>query len=362
MALIIIQAIAFVLSGILFQQVATRIIKRPKVIFWTVALYLFVDSVSFYSVYILTDIWGFVGSTLFLWLLFRRYPAIPKTVDIVWLSALLLVLIMLRPFFVYLIIASVIVYFCIWVKYGKTAVKQIAVGVVGLCLVFGALQVYKGAITRTHGIKSVSIVSSVNNYFTVRKTAELNPSLTSNPTLQALLTKYNAELPIGNKGRTPNNDQMWEEIGEIFDTVPLADFEEYVNAQMASQKADVIKYIFSYRSRSAMNYKAFGFEICAVYPFFVITMTGLDAVSPSIAQVLVFIGIFVILSIISWRRSKKIPYVALSLAVISAGAIVGSIVGAQDEWTRLSIPGMPALYLMIGLFASKFSFRKTFME
>lgn len=331
-----VQVIAFFLSAVILQRLSVKLCGSKRVTFWIVTAYLIFVTLSSFPVRILTDSLGTSGVVFMLWYLLRKYPTAPNVTDLCSASGILILLIFLRPFFIYLLPVLAVYYLGIlWTQRAKFKTGFLT-GAAGLVIAIGFIQLYRTAMYHNFGIQSISIVSSVNNYFPVRAAVEPNPDLTDNPKMKAYLKEL--------KNRGFQADSILNELRHLRSISTDKEFESYVGKQLSQNRVAVLKKIAGRAYVSALP----SVYLPIHYSDWLICKE-LSWRLPSMTVYFLFILIYAIGWVKVWRHNRQIPLPSLLLLMISAGATCASIIGAQAEWSRLSLPGFPALLIMIAI-------------
>lgn len=342
------QLIAFFLSAITLQRLTLKLCESKKVTYWIVTSYLFLIALSSFPVRILTEAFSVSGVIFILWLLLRKYPQKPSLIDTCVATFILIILIFLRPLFIYLIPVFA-VYFsgALWI-YRKEFKATFLTSIISLSVATGCVQLYKHTMYTHFGINSISIVSSINNYFPIREAIELNPKLTENMQMRTYLQE------LKNRGMIHDLDSIFKETICLRDCSTDYEFETYVQSQINQNKFSFIKNIATRAYFKALPsvYFPLHYSDKVIYSnniIFPIIIPLISWLLPSITIYFLFIIIYAIGWIAVWRHNKQIPLPSLLLLMVTAGITVASILGAQGEWCRLSLPGFPALLILIAM-------------
>lgn len=331
-----VQVSLFLLSAVILQRLSLSLSESRKATFWVVSAYLLLISFSAFPVLLLTDSLGISIMVLLMWFILRKYPSTPTVLDLSFASVILLILVFLRPFFIYLIPVLAVYYFSILCVQRRVFKASFMTGMLGLLIVVGCVQAYRSVMYKNFGIQSISIVSSINNYFPVRAAVEPNPELTSNLEMKVYLQ--------GLKKKEYQHDSIIHEVLDLQLIAGYREFEAYVNKQVSQNKRIVLKKIVGRALHDARR---------SVYfpPYYSENRINqeLSWHLPSITVYFLFIIMYAIGVLKIWLHNRQIPLPSLFLLMITLGATCASIIGAQGEWARLSLPGFPALLIMIAI-------------
>lgn len=344
-AIIVLQFVVFVSSAVFLENTAARFISQPRTVFWIVAVYLLYPGTIYYCVALLTESFAISGTTILIWCLLRSFPDSPKCSDMVIASVILLLLLFLRPAFLYLIPVVSVYYVLIAIKFRKSALSSLVTAAAGIIVVVSLFAVYKNWVNKHHDINSVSYVSTINNYFLIRYAGIADPKLTDNPQLKKCILSS-----VPNDGK--NYLEVLMECRDIRNSVPPYDFEAYVNEAMKSNPYRMAQAIESRWNDEAVKEPAFGriyWKLSHIEHFLV----------PRLSSYAIFLILYTIMALYSWRRMKSPPYVTFLLLMVSGGMLVTAVVGAQSDWSRLITPGTSAFIMLFGLLTTLFSRNST---
>lgn len=352
---IALQFALYFLSAVYLGKLGCKLIKSPKVVFWMVAVYLLHPRLSQFGYLLQTDMIGMALTVFFLWIMLKRYPREMTTGDIVWFFVLMLVLVMLRPFFICFIPILGVYYVICLIKYKKSYLKSFVGVMLSLAVVCGIIWAYKREIHRLYGIHSLTDVSFNNNYYLTRLGDLPDPSLTDHPGLKAVLTEYKNKIEAGEIENDPLNIvAMWKEEGAVDRSCPKTVSEEYVNRMLEKHKNKLVSFVFT----------RFNQQVGPTYVFsenlfqnrWKHDLTGM--INITFYMFFTLVGVCAVIFIRSWRRQRKLPEVYLLMLMITLGVIGASIIGAQYEWARLSLPAVPAWLLMFAMTISLFRLKR----
>ncbi len=338
-AIAVAQIIIFLISVLFFYK-SSMLITHSKIIsFCATLVYAFFPTTFFNNILIVTESLSISGMVFLVYFTLKalnsqslKYP--------VCMCLVMFVLLFLRPAFLFLIPIYIVGWGILFYSRKKQK-KLYGAGLVGIAIVTLSLVGYACAFKAKYGVFGTSNVSIINNYYVCRQYGILEASATDNPKLKEAIEKFYIE-----HGRTITDDiiqdsngrnVLWEEIySSLFfsGNYKLTDLNELVSSSMAIHKTTFAKSIVV-RLKDSLDlvgknepikmYVYLGFAVIA---FFYI----------------VYVAI----------RQKKLPMISTYLLSCYVGLYLVSILGAQDEWLRLTYPVLPCWLLLAAQFAALF--------
>lgn len=340
---IIFQFIIFLLSSYVLKKLLLHYTGNNRVVFWICVIYLCLPSYVTATVCILTESLSISGIIFLLWFLTHSLPSFPSIKDIFYTFLCLFLLVYLRPIFIYLIPILFIFYTILICKNNKISIFRKCLPYLSLLLIFLSILAYKDKMKETYDIKSITFVSTINNYHTARERSGIIPSLTKNAELRECLN-----TAIEQSKDTYDDFKVFE--GHIENNYGA--FEEYVNELLIIYPRNTlatILYRFLYESTS---HSAFGVAI-SYFPVYLLD----NIIYPQMQFYWIIIILFIIVIIKEIKKSRSIPCESILLLLMSLGIVIASIIGAWAEWSRLMMPGAPALLLIIGKLCTLFQIK-----
>lgn len=344
----IFQELLYLLSVILLWDMAKRFIPSSRLVNTVTALYLFLPALTwfFYSNGIDTESCAFAITMVILWLSFRMLVDGSRVTfsSVFLLNAILMAAIAVRPAYIYLLPLYAVFWLVIMFrKRGKRVLIKGLAGVAGLMAVIAGVYGYKGQIRNEYGYDGLTCISYMNNYFLARENNLLNPDFCTVPLLRLELRRVLSE-PAG------NHSSIWKEINylEQFDH-NYTEMNEVVTESLKSQPYKVATALFK-RASLAGSYRLvdYSFEPRKnhLYGIFV----------PRLSVLYLFLLLYLPFMLYQWKRTGRFPLAGLFLWGFVVCGHAASILGAQDEWARLTYQTFPAFLLLSGRFMSVFRF------
>lgn len=334
-ATIVLQVVIFLISSILFREVVSKFVSSPKVVFWIVSYYLLGLGINQYNYYILTESFSLSLMVVLMYFLLRRFPNKVEVRDIVFSLLTLLIMVFLRPSFLYLL-PVVFIYILGMLLTRTIEVRGFCVGVIGLGCITSCIGYYSIVMHRSYGINSMCIINTYNNYFLLREIGRPNAKYADNEELIKVINEINEKQ---------NNFQGWLEIGRIADSYDKngftpGDFERFVYNSIKDNKINCLCVI---RNRLLLNETVFPI----LFEYGPLSALHLK-LYPTLLQSAILFCILIIYWITRWRRNRALVVPNLLLIMIIAGLWVSVLIGAYGSYYRLCLPSMPALLIMMG--------------
>lgn len=344
LAVLTIQYAVFLASAWILRKAALRYVGDRKIVFAIVATYLLLPGNCLFAVSILTETFAVAGVIFLIWHMLRPLPGAPSARDAALSAAWLIFLIFLRPIFIYLLPVYLGFHLVVWWRLrGTHSMTGIRTAMVGSLLTIALVCAYQWHIKATYGVAAMSSVTTINNYHLVREAGIHSPELSRSKVLADTL----ATFPAGATG-TESIMTHWNEVNALTRNYPIADLDDYVDKAMRSHPTEIARLL---TKRALME------SPCA--PIFsddgTLPHNPLRPLYPTIGMYWLFIIMFIGMMLRQWRRERQLPLIPATLTLITAGITLASVLGAMSEWDRLMFPGIPALMLICGRFASLFT-------
>lgn len=330
----------FVLSGYYLQRLAMKFTMNERVSFWITSIYLLLPSNISFTLAIMTDSLGMSGVVFMLWFLLRRLPSFPTVKDSVLSVAMVFLLVSLRPIFLYLIVAIVIYYIALLIRYKMAFVKPFVCAFMCVGVLLACLAVYQKAITAAYGIHSIASIGANNNVYIAAQINGWHPELAPDDELKTLLEDVESET------NTTFEYQYQRVFDNYIDFHPLQT-EEYSKRLMNHSLVNIgattaRKLIIDIpASRIAPNYFLPSYLLVDYLTYY--------------AVYYVVLAWYLALCFVYMKRSGRVPVMSLLLMLVSVGIISASALGSMGEWPRLLMPGIPAAFLISGKLCSMYT-------
>lgn len=347
--IVIFQKILFIISLILFYYTLQLVTKNkivstiisiifgicPYIIFWNIMI--LTEAVSLFEIILLSFI------TV-------KYLKKPNNILAGSMGLLVLVMIMTRPQYIYLLP----IYLLFWIlKFfidRKEEKKQIIIGIIS-CLICGiVLLIYCGMMKHQHGEFSITAVSYINNTVTA-----IDSDLYKRAENQEMVKIVDETVEGKNRGSA-----SWEALNILSEKYTVDEIKEFANqslkkdakyfeymlnktANLESSSIGTTTYVTNKEEFSKINYTNFAYLLLPINFAFV--------------YIMIVIGIAYLL----WKLIKfgKIDWVVAFFTLLIFANLFTLIIGAPYESQRLFLPSIVSVLLMIGLVISKVKVTET---
>ena len=330
----VVQWIVFFLSIPAMRLAATRVIgeRHHTAVFAATALYTLCPSILAYNDFILTESLSVSGSVFFAASLLKGLR-LDRPGSMLRAMLWLLALIMLRPLFVCYLPVMAVVIVGYRLQGGARVRRAFRSALLGFAVCIGVLGGYVAVMYHTYGITSLSIVNSLNNYYIFRRNGVVTPESASNPVVKAAIERHFVE--------NARFEQIWAEELNILDDVGPAVFADYIGELMANHRQTIVD-VWSFRLFYKSTYYALSHDAQMTCRF--------DRPKPPFiplcdGMVFLILTLTALCCLWGWRRrvNPGVLFVGGAPLVL----MVSSLIGAQDEYSRLSLPGIPLIILYI---------------
>ncbi len=318
---IIFQHVVFLVSVIYFNKIADWIIQSHKMVLWLTLLYAILPATSSWANFILTESFAISG-VVFLFYNLLKYHRKPSWSCVFGVTFWLLLLIFLRPAFLYLLPAI----FIAWILFFKDNSFKSFLGFLGILFVALSVCGYSYSYKEKYGIFAITSVSVVNQAFIAFNDGLMKPEYTDNDEFKSFINE--------NKDRDPS--------GFVFTFHKDFSLDIISRAIRESQKDQPLIWIKNAIGRS-YHASQMPWLVCYLESAIIADMVGLKIIC--IYLFLLLFGFFLIKESLVKRKIYKISTLLL-IAIF--GNIVTVIIGAQGEWGRLLIPSFPLILLLVG--------------
>lgn len=331
----IIQYVVFLISAAVLQKICCKYIQNKRIIFWTTVIYMVLPVFVGITILILTESLALSCLIFFIWFLIKHYPSPPTVADNCLSSLFLIFLIFLRPIFLYLIGIVIVYFILILIKDKKKALISFSAELLFLCVVIFCIGYYQHLMHRNYGIKSLTIVSAVNNYFLAKSASAIDVTLTDNEDFQLNL-----------KDDDPKKSFPWgtTDYPCIHPTIKAnpAEFERFINENLKRNPKSIAHFIYVRFTRLLPKTSIFWNE------FFIPLDTIANPLIPNMIFYWVIMALIIIKCLRQIKRKKNLPLLSILFIMISLGITIVSVVGGMWDWDRLMLPGASAFLLIVG--------------
>lgn len=325
-AVVLLQAVTFLISVVYLNRALRLVMPQfPRVCFWMTLLYVLYPYCNrFYIQSVLTDSFAITFSTFLVYCMVRvaqsatawRYALL----TMVWL----LLLVFLRPVMMSYLPVVAMFWVALYLKHRRSAMRSCLIGIGGVVVIVALLAVYVQEMTRRYNLHSVTFVSTINNYCTVRYHGVLSPDDTDDPEFRQCLAEY-----IGNDSMMTT--VSYEELDKVR-TFPHPVMEQAVNHAIRNNVKDMILTI----------YLRFRYD------------AGVYSKVAYINKMMLFAGIFLI--VYSCRR-RCLPLLPWTMFLMAAAFLASMYIGTMAEWERISSPMLPMFVVVVGWTFSRLRIR-----
>lgn len=326
--IILIQAIIFLISVHYFCRL-TAIIKNKNIAYWLTFTYGVIPIVPTWSTIILTESLS-ISMTIF-YIYYTIFSVKNRQIGKVWLSTLwALLLVMLRPSFIYLLPLNVFLFFVGNWKEPKSR-HIIYNGILGSIIIIILICGYSYQIKRNYGVFTPSAISIINKYCICKANSSFKLRTINNQNIEKYPTLYHDLKNVNNN---------FEEASLIIEKFGVDGLKNII-AENNLSKLSNIKALLK-RIDSSSNYKH-GI-VTDIVPF-----TIIEPFSPNLGVYYFLLLTCAIYTLIFIYKRRKLPWTILMLLLFAIGNIAVSVIGAPGDFGRLQLPSFPAELLLGGM-------------
>lgn len=327
---ILIQYVIFVLSVKYFHKMANMMLKDRTALIVT-AFYAIYPTFNSWGNLLLTDSLGLSMSVFFI------YASLKVIMDgsirhSFVATIMLLLLLALRPSSVSLLIPAALSFFLLlFIKERRMAG---VLGLAGIAVCSVCLLVYSEKVEEKTGVFTPSTVSVANDLTIARMYGYLLPEAVEDTHLSEVLRdnydKYGQELQEG--------PVFYGAIGNLMDEFSIAEMKQAVDNSIKHEPILWIKALIKrfYLASLTPATRSYASDLFRPHPLFPI----------NIGIVILLLTAYSIIIVIQLFR-RRFPVAAVFLTATSLCIIGVSIVGAQHEYSRLILPAMPCILVVI---------------
>ena len=338
---VLLQYSLYLVAARYLRLMALRVTRSPKASFWIVAYFLLWPGCTGYNNWILTEPFAVAGTIFMSWFLIKSLPALPSPADAIRAGVWMMFLILLRPIFIIVLPLAVALYAVAWWRSRKSHCRRAIVTPLVMLLLNGALVGgYTQWMHANYGIRTMSFISTVNNYFLLRQAHVHEPDIITDPRTRAVVDRLHSE-------RGGNNGHL--EWGQVTYTVPLAnpgEFELYVNHSLRSHPGRVAR-VLGYRLVKGVFVTDFNGDLDDTFGWMM----------PPMLYYYLAMAVIVALWVAAWIRTRRFPLTSAYLIALTLAFSLTAWIGAMSQWARLPLPGNFAFYLLLGQAVSLLSVR-----
>ena len=348
---IIFQHIVFLISIYYLQRILSWKVKSSSTVKWLTLIYALLPATSTWANCILTESLAISG-TIFLFYNLFAFQQNNRISNVIWVSIWLLILVMLRPSFLYLFPAAIIA----WLIYYRSSKKHVIIGIIGVCIVGFIEFLYFSAYKEKYGLFGPSSVGTINQTYIAIQNGFINPSYTNNPDLSHDIANFTDQhkQQYSTTGKIEFNE-TWEFVHYLFNKYDIGDINDLIKSSQKTLSKDWMNNIIS-RLVDSFNeplLRANNGPV-RIKLFFAINMNLLY----------IFLIINTIVLTCRTYKTRLLFKTSIILLITVLGNLFTIIIGAQDAWGRLFLPSLPLILIMIGQAFNyiKFDFNGTTKE
>lgn len=327
-----IQFIVMVVAGYYLSLTGMRYIGRRGIVTGVVGAVLLTAAVK-YCVNIQTEAFAVSGVIFLVWTLVRDLPGAPNMRSILLSGVWMILLIFLRPAFLYLLPVYLLYFAVVTPVIAKDQRMRVWTSVTAMVLLTaGLISLYRQAIHERYDIMSISHVTTINNFVNLRNAGIVEPEQADDEWLRSYLEEH--------KDNPPQNDiELSKEMNKINTSCTPAAMERYVMRVMDRHKTMMITEVWRRWSDMGGEYEIFSLPV-------------IKAFSPTLRFYMLFMIVCAAVIAFRWRKGRgydrRYRDVSILLLAICAGLLATTIVGADKEYSRLNLPAFPLWLLLAG--------------
>ncbi len=327
-AIILCQMVIFECSVFCFWSLTSLFTSSRKAMFCISAIYALAPGISTYTLCVLTESLSISGIVVLLWILHRFYQT-PCAVDAIFVVVLVVSLIFLRPVFLYLGVVVCVLVVLWWIQ---RRVKQAVTLLVSLLLTLSLLVCYVQDMQRIYGLAALTRVSLVND----------------------------AKISITEQFTDQSDHVRWTtpEFQTIADSCALMGAASFITYQQnlstdslkafvqeAKQQLGPVTWLRKAYNRlwnSADDY--FLHNYAHNLPGY-LSFVAMIPLKLYLLYVLLVGYSFILVYLVAWRR--QISWLHWTLCLSCYGNIAVMTLGSFGEWSRLFVPSVPLMLLIL---------------
>ena len=336
---IVLQHILYLVSIYYFHKTAGALFTQRLSLLLTI-LYAFLPCLTSWGNTILTENFVIIGVVMLLYsaIAIWKNGSFKHVVAFGWWT---LFLVFLRPSFLYLLpVFAVLTILQTVITKEKLRWAALSSFVLTLA-VAGCVYAYMNAFEARYGVKAITQVSTVNNYYMLRLDGLIDTTLITDDALKADVVK---SIIKNGKICDPHDAKTGYEGLVFIQKHGLKSVNQVVSSAMNANKAIVARKCVG-RMYRASNSPLFESYVPGLNTLF-------DMLSPNMSMLYVFLVLYTAVLLTFIYRRRILPFTSLTIWMLGVSNLVVAIVGAQSEWARLVLPSMPLYLLMVGQLCS----------
>lgn len=324
----ILQEIASIISVVVLYMTLKKELKNQNINYIVTILYACLPSIFTYNRVILTESLS-ISLFMIYFCLIIKYVKEPTNKKTILIGVFTVLLIMLRPSFIYLIVALFIIFLLIFICKKENRKQAILGGIVWLgivCIILGYCYLNK----RQNNIFAISNVTQINQLDTV---IEMQIYNTGDKQDQGIIDIIEQRLD--------GDARIWYRA--TTDKI----MEEYEPEQIDGYlKRCVRNNLPTYMMKTIEKVVMIGLEPCnQIY----LRAESINVIQPRIYFIIIYIYVVfeAIYVIVKTAKNKKMLIEQFTMLIIILGQLATIILGAQAEYSRLFAPVLPILIISI---------------
>lgn len=330
------QHLLFLISIRYFYRLTDKIYHGHKTTFWITLIYALYPGITSWNNCILTESLAIILSVFIIYYAIEIWER-GKVKNCILFTGCLLLLIFLRPSFLYMLPVCLVAWTIAIIK-KKEKVKISLICILTTIIVCCCQFLYIKMFEQEYKVFTPSGISTLNQYYIARQNGLLNPEVIENPELKAYVEKSIAKHGVRFDAQ---HGELFIDAYHVIDTYGLKEVQEAVSASNHSNPIGWFKNI-RYRSYEASTY-----PLLATYCSSPI-ITFFHVVTCNIGALYLFLIIYTCILFYWIYKHKSLPWTSCTLYMLGCSNLIVAIIGAQDAWNRLILPSIPIYLLMLG--------------
>ena len=224
--------------------------------------------------------------------------------------------------------------------------RQARAGVLSSVFAVLTLSFYMSVYRQEYGVLTMSKVSTLNRWLIARQYGLINPNVIKDSAFQLdIRESYRLH---GETMVEPYCEEMIAEERYIWSKYSIKTINEALNASFFSHPLKNLSTIVN-RAKKASSKRLF---------FFYAKFGGLVSLSNwiplRIKHLYIFLAVYAAFILAYVIRKGYIPWLSMSLYLLSIGNLFVVLIGAPEEWNRLMMPSFPFLIILFAQLCTLF--------
>jgi len=323
---IIAQNIIFLISIWFFYFTLKILLSNRRLIFVFMLIYVIHPAFIAYNYILLTESLSISFSTIYLFFLIR-YIRQEQTKDCWIFHILTIILILIKPAFLFLLGISVGLF--IYQILFKRNIRRIGVFILPMVVALSSIGLYSLQMKKDYGVFNVSCVTDLNLYWLMAEHGLIDYESIENDAIKSDLQMRTFEISVG-------------EVLYVYHTYGWKELRSIVQVSMEKNRRAFLvgENITKFRLNNLKDVVGGGIigNFWRVVSFFC---------SINFFQLITLLGIYVILIIYSFFKTRKIPIISITFSVYIAVNLFMLYFFAFNEYSRLAAPMLSVSLLVI---------------